>query len=276
MRVNTFFTSLRICAPILLMIVSLSLALFGQHIFDFEETIEISPFGLIAFEHLVTETELRMTFGLLSFVFLSWTFLRDYSGFYPRILRIRTMFDNDGLEKVLETYRKDPRFDFVIYSDWKKKKRSYFDAIEKEIMEKAAKQVSLGHGGFLVAEGSTTFIVEKQAPFKQSYRVVEADGNLKMQDEASDFKFRTAFNLLNTKDADFEVTLTDMLFRHTFMIAPKFSQTYQFDSTDDTRFGDLVACSRARFFPAAVIEGSIYLVKDKQRWFPVGYCVYDY
>jgi hypothetical protein len=276
MRANTFFNSIRIFTPILLMLVSLSLALFGQHIFDFEEAIEISPFGLIAFEHLVTETELRVTFGVFSILFLAWTFLRDYSGFYPRILKMRTMFDDIGLEKILSAYQKDPRFEFNIYSDWKKMKRGYLDNIENEIMDKVSKQVSIGDGALLAADGSTTFVVAKQALFRQAYRVVEADGQLTMQDEASGVNFLTLFHLLNTKDADIEVSLADMLFRHTFIAAPKFSQTYRFDPTNEIRFGDLVACTKARFFPAVVIGQSIYLVKGKQRWFPVAYCVYDY
>jgi hypothetical protein len=276
MTAKLFFNSLNILSPIFAMLALLYLALFGQNILPSEVPIDVVPFGFFSFEYLVTQTQLRVICGVISAMVLGLAFLRDYSGFYPRVLRMRAMFDNDGLEKVLAAYQKDPRFDFDIYSDWKKMKRAYFDDIENTIMEKASKKVSLGHGGYLAAQGSTTFIVEKQAWLRQAYRVVEADGNLKMQDEGSDFKFRTAFNLLNTRDADIEVTLTDMLFRHTFLTAPEFSQTYQFESTDDIRFGDLVACSRARFFPVTVIDGSIYLVKGKQRWFPVGYCVYDY
>lgn len=276
MRANTLYASIRIFIPIILMLVSLVLALYGQHLFDLEEEIEVSPFGLIAFNIVVTEAELRMTFGFLSLAFLSWTYLRDYSVFYPRILKMRTMFDDDGVEKALLAYQNDPRFGFDIYVDWKKMKRSFLNSIEIEIKEKVSKKVSIGEGALLVAKGTTTFVVEKRSLFRQAYRVIEADGQLTMRDEESGVNFLTLFHLMNTKDAEIEVGLVDMLFRHTFIVSPKFSQTYRFDPINEIRFSDLVACTKARFFPVAVIGTSIYLVKGKQRWFPVGYCVYDY
>ena len=250
-------------------------SLFGQHIFDFEEEIEIS-LAFIAFEHKVTETELRLACGVLFGLLIGWIFLRDYSAYFPKLLRMTVRFDDAGVQRLLESYQADPRFPFDIYSDWRKPKRDFLTAIEREVYAKTEEVLDIADSTQISGKGSTTFVVKKQSIFSQSYCVAEADGQLTLRLTTGESDLVTIFHLQETYEADIRVSLFDILFRHTFFTGPRFSQTYRINPLNEIRFDDLIALTKARFFPAALVGESLYLMKEKQRWFPVAYCRYEY
>lgn len=274
MKFGGLIDSISVFVPLICAATFSVAALQGQHIFDFEEEIGFS-FGIIEVPLLVTETELRVAFGALALMSLIWAYLRDYSGFFPQLLRMQSGFDDPGVEKVLKKYQTDARFKFAIYGDWKSKKRNYFRELERKILAETSKRVVIGQGERLAATGSTTFVVEKLSLFTQTYRVSEADGNLTMADASSNQSFATIFHLQNTAHAKIDVGLSEIIFKRTFFVAPLFSQTYRFNPTEEVYYGNLVACTKVRIFPTVGIGETLYLVQDKQKWFPIGYCSYE-
>jgi len=275
MKNNTLVNSFRVFIPLVFAITFFVGAALGQHVFDFEEDISIS-IAFIAFEHKVTELELRGIFGILALSSLVWAYLRDYSSFFPQLLQVKASFDDEGIERLLKKYDSDSRFNFEIYANWKTLKREYFRDMEKEVLEKVSKVVVLDQGGLVTANGSVKFVVEKQSIFNQSYRVVEGDGQFQILDATTNQDFTTIFRLKDTKHARIEVSLFDMVFRHSFLATPLFSQTYRFDPFNEVHYCDVLACTKARFFPMVAIGQSLYLIKGKKKWYPMGYCSYDY
>lgn len=271
-RITTIF----IVAPFIGALVFLFFLILGQHFFDFEEEIEISVFGLFAFNYIVSETHFRLLCGFFSVIFFFWTVVRDYSSFFPKVLEMTVRFEEAELEKILGQISSDPRFNFDIYSDWRARRRQYLKEIECLVKEKTGKDFAFGGTASSIGKGTTTFYVQRTGNALQAYRVIGAKGSIDIFDQASSIEFKSEFDLMDTESSSIEVSIWEMIFRRDFLLKPFFTQTYRIDPTTRVSHGFLASVTAVKFFPFIRIGKSVYLLKGEKRYTPIAYCSYEY
>ena len=273
---NNLLNSFLLIWPVVAAIVLLSFSIFGGYIFDINEEIEISIFGLFAFDYLIEEFHLRYICGFLSMALLIWMPLRDHSKYFPRHLDMKVYSDTNGIEKRRKKLASHRSFNFEIYSDWEKRKTAFWKGIENEVLKKTKKKIKLSGESSSSADGGTTFFVKKQPKPGQHYLITESSGAIKHKDVSADSNLETLFELIDDDRAKFSIPIIDMLWRFDFLLNPRFNQIYRINPMQPVAYQIVSAVTCLRFFPLIVVGDSIYLLKEGEKFTPIAYCIYEY
>ena len=233
-------------------------------------------FGFISYEHGVKNIDLRYITIFLSLSFFIFAVIRDYSGFFPKIMKVNALFDDKGIEKLLKNLKKDKRFSFEIYDDWHHRKENFIKELEKSVFPKTGKNIDFLNGSAMRSNGTTEFNIKKSQFFTQEYLLSESYGSITTNESQSGLSITTSFNI--QRDEEIDVSFFDMFFYHSFIVNPEYCQKHHANLIDLESFSNVIASTKIRFFPWVNIGKSLYLVKDKKdnKYYPIGYCDYNY
>lgn len=223
----------------------------------------------------------RLLLSFVAFFFFAFPAFRDYSNLYPSHYDMDVYFDDEGLERTLQDFSDDEIKSLQINKDWKGGKKIYLKKLTNDISAILGIQDFFNRGSDSVhSTGNTTFIVAKIEGW-QNYHIREAVGQLthilELPNEERK-QFHSRFELINTRDNYIHATFSDIYYRYTKVLKPRFKQIAILSAAGDKIIYHhyLVAVIKIWFFPVCQIGNTVYLVKsgDGNTYVPIGYAVY--
>ncbi|WP_342723908.1 hypothetical protein AAFG07_33170 [Bradyrhizobium sp. B097] len=266
--------------PVLAVFVCCVLLLFPQTVFEKAGLVRISFLDWISIEHDFHRGIIRLLAFVLVLAFGSVPAFRDYSHFFPDLMKVNVFFDDSGTEQAIEGMSSIDVAKLNLAPDWKQRKKEYFDKINREL------QASGIEFKFVDAPGQTSAVGElrfrTQAIDKwgaQLYRIIEASGSLTHVSQSPGAEEHRIFSEFALTDSDSNLirgTVHDVYWRHGILIMPRFKQLYRVSPSREIYHHSLIAATRVDVFPYINISKTVYLVSSQDgRNIPVGYGYYS-
>ncbi len=223
----------------------------------------------------------RICFVIIAFCLFSVPAFRDYSGFFPSHYDMDVFFDDYGIERSFEIYTDEEVKSLKLHNNWKKEKAQYLSKLSKDVsLIMGVDDFFIKGEEFVHSAGQTTFFVDKIKGF-QKYHISKSSGELIHVMElpgGSKKQFHSRFDLMDTADKYFSVSLLDIYLKYSKILFPYYKQIGILDPVGKKIIYHhyLIALIKVRFFPIAEIGNTIYLVKssDGEHWVPIGYAIY--
>lgn len=237
------------------------------------------PISLFSLElGFLTPVLLRVTLTGAGIVSLLSPLFFDYSKLFPTQLRMTVHYDDEGIERILNTYSSSEKARLKIRDDWVSAKADYMDQLDQAIgntMDGYTPFFSRHES--MYSAGETSFVVEKVDGSWQRYRIVESHGRLEHTLELPEREPCTLISefVLRRAGYDFiELTLADILFRFTVILKPQYKQILRVTSAREVYSRYVIALNKVRIFPLLTIGDTVYLAETDEGRIPVGYTVY--
>jgi hypothetical protein len=215
--------------------------------------------------------------GALSF--LPMYVVMDFTQFYPSELRMQVYFDQAGISESLAEMPQDSIRKLGVVFDWQAA-RNYYDSMDRSRRRVTGKnEPFFSSGAQLSSEGRTTFVIEKIGDL-QTYRIVEAEGNLThtlVRPSGNEERFVTLFSKVASAGDFVHPTFSDIFIYRSFVIFPRFSEKVadynQANGVQVDHF--LVGLTRVYIWPMPGYSNTVFLYEDPQgRYVPIAYAVY--
>lgn len=230
----------------------------------------------------------RIVFGFAGLLWMTYPAVRDYSGFFPRRLKITVYFDEAGIYKALAAFSKSELTDANVKStDWEDNRRQLLSDWNHEFETKGRTDFRLNERS--VGVGETIFVTQKISYKNQSYKITEASGFLVFQQENGNHKLevRSEFDLFPSSNDIIRGSMVEVYLpnRWTKVIKPIFNQWVRTGVQSRYLAGRLLAMTKVRFFPLISISDTIYLREFTSQsgdgdsyvhFVPISYATYNF
>ncbi|MDP1853389.1 MAG: hypothetical protein Q8L26_04225 [Candidatus Omnitrophota bacterium] len=224
------------------------------------------------------DTYIRGLLVLLGISFLGFTFVRDYSSFFPKRVSFEIYYDSNGLKQAIESIRPLLEDGMKISPDWENKRRAYFQELDKIIKSKIPQYelfFSYDHvEDYLVSKGKAEHVVELFR-FWQQYKITKVNGLVQHRLHPPDMnpiELETRYNLLDRPKNLVLPTIRDF-FRGRKLVAPTMAQSLIIH-TDKVYEAEIVGLTEVRFFPYNTLEKTIFCFKSEAGLVPFSYTFY--
>ena len=206
---------------------------------------------------------------------------RNYSGFFPKRLKMDVYFDDAGIEELLAGLTTRERNELNIAAGWRQSKAQYLEMLNDKLRERFpdSQFQFTGRSGVLHSAGETFFDIEKVRGCWQTYHIEACHGYLEhcfQVPEGSEQRLRTEFELLETGSSYVRTSLRDIYTRFAKVLKPEFKQEIRLSATELLYSGSVVGVTKVRFFPVPEVGGTVYFVSRETdgALVPVAYAKY--
>lgn len=266
--------------PIVAAFVCCLLFLFPQTIFERTGLVKISLLDMFSIEHDFHKGIVRVLALFLTVLFAVIPAFRDYSRFFPDLLKVSVFLDDYGIEKTIQSLTDDDISKLNLTSDWRQKKREYYTNINNELQELGIPFRFGDAPGQTSATGELRFRTQPIEKWgAQLYRISEARGSLVHVSQSpgtEEYRIVSEFDLTNSDFNLIRGSLADVYWNHGILIMPVFKQLYRISPSREIYHHSLIAATRIEIFPYININKTVYLVPSPDgRNIPIAYGNYS-
>jgi hypothetical protein len=243
-------------------------------------TVKFEHFGLNIDFPIKSFLLQKIVLVVLAFFSLTFYISYDFSGFFPKKLKMEVYFDKAGIDDCLEMFSQEEIESLHILSkNYEKYQSDYYEKINVEARKILHLEFLSLNKKYLHSEGETTFIVKKGKGI-QTYYIEESEGELKhfVEIPKTETKtFNTYFEKVNSPTDKINATFFDIFVKNKVILKPRFKQIIAEDIKSEGKMFDhiLAGYTVLRFFPYPKYSNTIYLLElENVGLIPVGYAVY--
>jgi hypothetical protein len=165
--------------PVLVAILCLIIVAFPQTVFEKSGLVRISLFDFLSIEQGLHKSFVRLLAFAFACSILAVPAFRDYSRFFPESLKVTVFFDDQGIERALESLQPSDLVRLSLAPDWQRRRRNYLAKINEDLKNIAIPFSFSDVPGQTSATGELKFKVQAIDKWgAQLYRIVEARGSL--------------------------------------------------------------------------------------------------
>lgn len=269
--------------PLLVSIVFISLALMIRR----SEEQSVLTFSIIGFDLMQVGIPtpavplLRLGLVALATITLTTYAFRDFSSFFPELLRMDVFFDDQGLTEAVQIFSESEREMFGIIEDYEPYRKEYYTRLNNRINEVVGIEDFFTETNQNIHSfGETIFTFDKIVGLHQ-YHINEVRGRLvhvKEQAYSQPITFVSYFEKIDSKYDRVEPTLVDVFVRGQVVIRPRFKQTVANLMGNETTVSfdhELHGITKVYSYPYPHYSWTLYCwVLEDVGLIPIGYAIY--